>query len=146
MNIIRQTCLFITAVMAMALLTACADDNRTILENAVEEVNAECPMEFDEGICMIGSELSDEDMIYYYEFDEDLHGIQEYVDIQPSLKKEVFDNLISDFSDESNAFYKVLVEEEMGIRYIFIGSNSEASFELTITPDEVFDIYQSARK
>ena len=136
--------LFTTAVLAIVLLTGCIDNNRTMLEDAVEEINAECPMDFEEGITMTGGELTDEDMVYFYEFDEDLHGIEEYVDILPSLKEEVYNNLTNENSDDSVELYRVLVEEGLGIRYIFFGSNSGASFELTFTPDDISDILDAA--
>ncbi|MGM9844818.1 MAG: hypothetical protein ACI30K_01115 [Muribaculaceae bacterium] len=124
--------LFLTLVIAMLVITGCEDRNVSALKKAVESANAECPIDFGTGGCLVSIKYN---------------KIENQVTAQTVASDEAFEFLFPDENRDkikknvrlmlATEDYKELLEDlvnaKAGLTYIFKSTPSSKTVSISLT-------------
>ena len=122
-----------------------SDDERMriIVSNQVKLENKRCPYKVDEGIRMTKVDLVNENVVYYYEMDEDLYDIHQLQYSEDEMVKELKDCLKTGL--RTNAMLQNIVKKmtklNIGIQYRYYGNKSQKTFDVIVTPEELYHLH-----
>ena len=111
-----------------------------ILENSVDVQNSSMPMKVDEGMVQTKVTIVDDNLVYYYELDENLYDIKTMKKMPVELKdgiREELKNLRRDPSVQRDL--QMLNALGMGFIYRYYGNNSKDYVDVLFTPEELAD-------
>ena len=113
---------------------------KMILENSVDVQNSSMPMKVDEGMVQTKVTIVDDNLVYYYELDENLYDIKTMKKMPVELKdgiREDLKNLRRDPSVQRDL--QMLNALGMGFIYRYYGNNSKDYVDVLFTPEELAD-------
>lgn len=111
---------------------------RMILENNVAMQNSSMPMKVDEGMVQTKISIVDDNVVYYYELDEDLYNIKAMKKMPTELKdgiREELKNMRRDPTIQSEL--QMLNSLGMGYMYRYYGNTSKDYVDVIFTPEEL---------
>lgn len=111
---------------------------RMILENSVAMQNSSMPMKIDEGMVQTKVSIVDDNVVYYYELDEDLYDIKAMKNMPTELKDGIREEL-------KNMRRDPIIQRELqmlnalgiGYMYRYYGKTSKDYVDVTFTSDEL---------
>lgn len=111
---------------------------RMILENSVAMQNSSMPMKVDEGIVQTKVSIVDDNLVYYYEMDEDLYDINALKKIPAELKEGIREELKNMRKDPTmQRELQMLNALGMGYMYRYYGKTSKDYVDVIFASDEL---------
>lgn len=111
---------------------------RMILENSVAMQNSAMPQKVDEGMVQKKVAIVDDNLVYYYEMDEDLYDIKALKRMPTELKDGIREELKSMRRDPTiQRELQMLNSLGMGYMYRYYGNKSKDYVDVVFTSDEL---------
>lgn len=111
---------------------------KMILENSVAMQNSTMPMKVDEGMVQTKVAIVDDNVVYYYEMDEDLYDIKAMKKIPAELKDGIREELKNMRKDPTiQRELQMLNALDMGYLYRYYGKTSKDYVDVVFTSDEL---------
>lgn len=111
---------------------------RMILENSVAMQNSSMPMKVDEGMVQTKVAIVDDNLVYYYEMDEDLYDIKALKKMPVELKDGIREELKNMRRDPTiQRELQMLNALGMGYMYRYYGKTSKDYVDVVFTADEL---------
>lgn len=111
---------------------------RMILENSVAMQNSSMPMKVDEGMVQTKVSIVDDNVVYYYELDEDLYDIKTMKKMPVELKDGIREELKNVRRDPTiQRELQMLNSLGMGYMYRYYGKTSKDYVDVIFTPEEL---------
>lgn len=111
---------------------------RMILENSVAMQNSSMPMKVDEGVVQTKVAIVEDNIVYYYEMDEDLYDMKALKQIPAELKDGVREELKNMRRDPTvQRELQMLNALDMGYMYRYYGKTSKDYVDVIFTSDEL---------
>lgn len=128
-------------LLLMVAMVAQAD-GRAELKSQADILDKTCPVEIDAFTTMIGVECGEYDFTYYYVVsDEVVDMVYESPEMKDVLKSNMEAILSQQLGEASfKEFISMLIEENMGIKYVYKKQRGEGEFFVRCSPVELRDI------
>lgn len=127
--------LFIALVLSFMCISGFAQDARTLIKNEVSATNMYCPMTIGQGLSMTKVELTDDNVVYYYQGDDNLYSFsQEMAGPAKASAIEAL-HLQEKSMPAMTEFLKNLRAAKIGIIYRY--ETSSTSMDVVIPYDEL---------
>lgn len=111
---------------------------RMILENSVAMQNSSMPMKVDEGMVQTKVSIVNDNVVYYYELDEDLNDIKTMKKMPVELKDGIREELKNMRRDPTiHRELQMLNSLGMGYMYRYYGKTSKDYVDVIFTPEEL---------
>ncbi|MDE7345174.1 MAG: hypothetical protein K2N48_00345 [Muribaculaceae bacterium] len=111
---------------------------RMILENSIAMQNSSMPMKIDEGIAQTKVSIVDDNLVYYYEMDEDIYDMKALKKKPAELKDGIREELKNMRRDPTmQRELQMLNALGMGYMYRYYGKNSKDYVDVIFTSDEL---------
>lgn len=111
---------------------------RMILENSVAMQNSSMPIKVDEGMVQTKVSIVDDNVVYYYELDEDLYDIKAMKKMPAELKDGIREELKNMRRDPTiQRELQMLNVLGMGYMYRYYGKTSKDYVDVVFTSDEL---------
>lgn len=116
------------------------DINRMTLENRVALENARCPFKTDDGMLIAKVTIVDNNVVYYYQLDEEYYNLKEMKRNQSEMKEAMISELKQLRKDPTmQKEIKLLTSLGMGYQYRYYGDKSKDYVDIIFTPDELIN-------
>lgn len=136
LEIMKRT-VFSLLLLMMAMVAQA--DGREELKLQANILDKTCPVEIDAFTTMIGVECGEQDFIYYYIVsDEIVDMVLESPEMKDVLKSNM-EAILSQQLEEASfkEFISILIEENMGIKYVYKKQRGEGEFFVRCSPEEL---------
>ena len=111
---------------------------RMILDNSVAMQNSSMPMKVDEGIVQTKVAIVDDNLVYYYEMDEDIYDMKVLKKMPAELKDGIREELKNMRRDPTmQRELQMLNALGMGYMYRYYGRTSKDYVDVIFTPNEL---------
>ncbi len=111
---------------------------RMILENSIAMQNSSMPMKVDEGIVQTKVSIVDDNLVYYYEMDEDIYDMKALKKMPAELKDGIREELKNMRRDPTmQRELQMLNALGMGYMYRYYGKTSKDYVDVIFTPNEL---------
>lgn len=120
------------SAMFLITTTSC---NQSKLQITVSLTNAKCPIDMGLAGSIESIELGDENVIYTIKLNEQFSNIE----AMEQNKEDIARSIVNSMSNEESAqeLMKILVEENFGIEYVFIGNKSGQKMNIELLPEQI---------
>jgi hypothetical protein len=109
------------------------------LESIVQATNNQLPMTVDEATTLTKLGMTDNDVIYYYDIDEEKCPIPDIEKRADAMKQAIVENLRANTASLA-IMISSCVDCGKGIAYRYIGNKSGDHYDIRLTPDELAKI------
>ena len=104
----------------------------------IEEIKKHLPYRLDDESCLINVEYEDSTFSQWFEIDDvRLYSLFLTDSLQQMFKKTTLFYTVSMSEGQNRHNYEIIVEQNIRIRSIYIGKNSQKQIEIIITPNEI---------
>lgn len=104
----------------------------------IENQNSICPIKEDEGMVRTKVELVDNNIVTYYEMDENLYDMQAWKKSKNELWELMYQNIKSMCEDPVlSRDYKLAISLDMGFHYRYYGKKTKDFVDIIFTPDDL---------
>ncbi len=111
------------------------------IENLIDMSNARCPLKIEEGVTLTKIDLLDDNLVCYYETDEDIYDMNELKLNQSYLKEsqqESFESMRNDLTMQNDL--KSLIALNKGYQFRYFGNKTKKFVDVIFTPEELSQI------